>query len=76
MLLNQARNIQMTFLYSDDDLLTDKQFTEYLQLAEGTPAVWRSENRYNLPYIKVGRSVCYRFGDVKVWLKSRERRNG
>lgn len=66
----------MTSSYNDDDLLTDKQLAEYLQLAEGTPAVWRSEKRYLIPYIKVGRSVRHRFGDVKVWLKSRETRNG
>ncbi len=58
--------------YYDDDLLTDKQLTEYLQIAEGTLAVWRCEKRYTLAFIKVGRSIRYRFSDVKKWLNSQE----
>jgi predicted DNA-binding transcriptional regulator AlpA len=66
----------VTSSFNDDDLLTDPEFAKYCRLSPGTPAVWRSENRHSVPYIKIGRSVRYRFGDVKKWLKSREKGGG
>ncbi len=43
----------------DDELLNEKQTAEFLSVAVGTLQVWRSTKRYNLPYLKIGRSVRY-----------------
>jgi len=42
-----------------DKLLTPEEVAEMLGIAIHTLAVWRSEGREDLPYIKVGRRVRY-----------------
>lgn len=56
------------------ELLTTKQTSEYLQISVGTLAVWRTNNTYNIPYIKCGGRVRYRKADLDAWLASRETR--
>ena len=55
----------------DSSLLDSQQTADYLGLSVDTLSVWRSTGRYNLPFIKVGRLVRYRAGDLKAFLKSR-----
>jgi excisionase family DNA binding protein len=56
---------------STNILLSDKEATEHLGLANGTLSVWRCEGRYNIPFIKVGANVRYRRSDLDAWLESR-----
>lgn len=56
------------------ELLTTKQASEYLQISVGTLAVWRTNNTYNIPYIKCGGRVRYHRADLDAWLASRETR--
>lgn len=56
------------------ELLTTKHASEYLQISVGTLAVWRTNNTYNIPYIKCGGRVRYRRADLDAWLASRETR--
>jgi hypothetical protein len=58
---------------SESQLLDDRQAASAMTLQPGTLAVWRSTGRVNLPYIKVGRSVRYRVGDIRKFLESRTR---
>lgn len=44
---------------------------EFLGLSEKTLATWRSTGRYGLRYIKVGRCVQYRVGDLREFLNRR-----
>ena len=53
------------------DLLNAKQVSEMLGIQEQTLAHWRMTGRYDLPYIKVGRSVRYKLSDVEKFLLSR-----
>lgn len=57
----------------DDALLDDGITSELLDLKPGTLAVWRCTGRYGLPFVKVGRKVRYRAGDLREWLASRAR---
>ena len=41
------------------NLMSRVEAAKYLDLQPQTLAVWASTKRYNLPYIKVGRSVKY-----------------
>lgn len=58
-------------IQNSNDLLTDKGAAQYLGLAGGTLAVWRSSGRYQIPFIKIGTRVRYRRSDLDAWLESR-----
>ena len=50
-------------------LMNRKGAAEFLGVKEHTLAVWAISNRYNLPYIKVGRLVKYRMSDLEAFLE-------
>ena len=54
-------------------LLSEPQTASVLGVSPGTLSVWRSTGRYNLRYVKVGRNVRYKAGDVREFLESRTR---
>lgn len=54
-----------------DLLLTPRQAADQLQMSEGTLNVWRCTKRYDLPYVKVGRSVRYRPADIAQFIEAR-----
>ncbi|MBM70852.1 MAG: DNA-binding protein [Haliea sp.] len=54
-------------------LLTPEQVAETLGVTPHTLAVWRSEGRYELPYIKTGRLVRYLVEDVQAFIQARRR---
>lgn len=56
-----------------DTLLDDAQAAAALGLKPSTLGVWRSTGRYALRYLKVGRRVKYKAGDLVEWLESRAR---
>ena len=58
------------------DLLNEQEAAQLLDIAPGTLSVWRSVGRYNLPFLKVGRSVRYRRSDLLAWLDARVRQSG
>jgi hypothetical protein len=45
-------------------LVDDSVASRFLGITIGTLSVWRSNGRYSLPYIKIGRRVRYRVGDI------------
>lgn len=49
-------------------LLTPEQVADVLGVAPHTLAVWRSEKRYDFPYMKCGRLVRYRAADVQAFV--------
>jgi hypothetical protein len=55
----------------DSPLLTNIETAKLLGVKPETLAVWRSEQRYDIPYIKVGRCVRYRLSDLEIWINSR-----
>ncbi|MEW8288228.1 MAG: helix-turn-helix domain-containing protein [Candidatus Thiodiazotropha endolucinida] len=52
-------------------LFTPEEVSELLGVTTHTLAVWRSEGRYNFPYIKTGRLVRYREEDVMRFIEER-----
>ena len=56
-----------------DVLLDDTQAAAALGLKPATLSVWRCTGRYSLPYLKIGRLVRYRAGDLAAWLATRSR---
>lgn len=55
-------------------LLTPAQAAELLGISVDTLSTWRCKKRYDLPYVKVGRSVKYREDDVHAFIESRVRK--
>lgn len=53
----------------NEKLLTRKEAAEFLGLTEHTLAVWASNKRYDLPYVKVGRLVKYRYSDLLAFVE-------
>lgn len=49
----------------ENTLLTRMEAAEFLGVTSGTLANWAANNRYPIPYIKVGMSVQYRLKDLK-----------
>lgn len=56
---------------SADSLLGTDKVAELIGVDVGTLNAWRSNGRYSLPYLKIGRSVRYRLADVMAWLEGR-----
>lgn len=52
-------------------LLTEQQAAEILNVTPGTLSVWRCTQRYNIPFVKVGRSVRYSRTALQSWIESR-----
>jgi predicted DNA-binding transcriptional regulator AlpA len=58
-------------LHQTNDLLTSTEVSKILGVSTQTLAVWRCNKRYSLSYVKVGRYVRYRYGDVLTFVQSR-----
>jgi len=56
---------------NEHQLLTPKEVSDILGISEQTLAIWRCNKRYSLSYVKVGRYVRYRYGDVVSFVQSR-----
>jgi len=54
-----------------EKLLTPQDVSKHLGVSVETLNTWRATNRYDLPYIKVGRLVRYRSEDVNNFITSR-----
>lgn len=53
-------------------LLSRDQAAKYLGVSVSTLANWASTRRFNLPYVRVGRSVKYRLSDLDAFILSGE----
>jgi excisionase family DNA binding protein len=56
---------------TSSDLLNREQAAEYLGVRPQTLSSWACLGRYELPFIKVGRLIRYRKGDLDAWLETR-----
>jgi len=54
-------------------LLDDEQAASILGIKAKTLPVWRSTGRYSLPYVKIGRCVRYKAGDLRDFIERRTR---
>ena len=46
------------------ELVNAKRAAEILGVSAGTLAIWRSTQRYDLPFVKVGRRCLYNMRDI------------
>lgn len=52
------------------DILNSAEAAEYLRVTPHTLAIWRSEKRYDLPFVRIGRFVRYRKEDLRRFIDS------
>jgi hypothetical protein len=55
--------------YPTHDLLKSKDAARVIDTTEGTLAVWRCTGRHPLKYIRIGRSIRYRVGDLLEFIQ-------
>ena len=58
-------------LDTTDRLLTIGETALILGLTVSTLNQWRSNGRYDLPFVRVGRRIKYRHRDVVSWIQKR-----
>lgn len=63
--------MKVTIASPQATLLSRPQAAEYLGIEPQTLAVWACTGRYDLPYVKVGRSVRYRIADLDRFIAAR-----
>jgi excisionase family DNA binding protein len=61
----------MTNVASNDALMTENEFADYLNIGYGTPKDWRYR-KVGPPWFKVGGMVRYRKADVDAWLERQQ----
>jgi len=54
-----------------DKLLSPQETADILGTTPGVLQVWRSNKRYNLKYVKIGKSVRYKLSDVNKFIEER-----
>lgn len=52
-------------------LLNSDEAAKLLAIGPNTLAIWRCRKNYNLPYVKIGRNVRYRLGDIEAFITER-----
>jgi len=52
-----------------NNLLTTKEAADFLGIPVRTLENWRCNQRYDLPYIKIGRLIRYRMTDLENWVQ-------
>lgn len=52
-------------------LLSRAEAAIFLGVSKGTLEVWASTQRYNLPFVKIGRLAKYRMCDLEAFIQSR-----
>ncbi len=56
---------------ANEELLSNREAAKYIQITPGTLHVWRCENRYAIPYLRIGTKIRYRRADLDAFLSSR-----
>ena len=74
--IRDAYGASIPTLQHDDRLVGDRlvataEAAQILGAEHGTLVVWRSQKRYPLPYVKIGRKVRYRVSDLLAFIEAR-----
>lgn len=72
--MHQQKHKEIIMNLTKEDLLKEcllsrKQAAEFLGVKEHTLAVWACNQRYSLPYVKIGRLTKYRYSDLLAFVE-------
>jgi hypothetical protein len=59
-------------LATKPQLLNNTEAADFIRVQPHTLEIWRTSNRYDIPYTKVGGKVYYFAEDLLEWLRSRK----
>lgn len=59
---------------NNEVFLTPVDVEEIFKIAVPTQAVWRSTNRHNIPYVKIGGLVRYPKNEFIEWIRDMNRK--
>lgn len=65
------KDMMMSDENNPNRLLNRQEAAAFLGVKEDTLAVWRSTRKYDIPVVKVGRLVRYRFSDLLDFIDRR-----
>ena len=51
-----------------EKLLTSQEAADYLRVTKTTLCLWRTDKRYNLPYIRFSNKILYRKNDLDAFI--------
>lgn len=51
-----------------EKLLTSREAADYLRVTKTTLCLWRTDKRYNLPYIRFSNKILYRKNDLDAFI--------
>ncbi len=60
---------QSNYISASLKLLTRKEAAKLLGCNEGTLATWKYNKRYDLPCIKIGKNVRYKYSDIMEFIE-------
>lgn len=55
--------------YTDDSLLSRQEAADFLGVKKHTLEVWAVSRLQDLPYVKIGRLVKYRYADLLAFVR-------
>ncbi len=56
-------------MHEISQLLTTEEAADFLGLTRNTLEIWRCTQRYDLPYVKMGRLVKYKLSDLMAFIE-------
>ena len=56
-----------------NQLLTEVEAAKLLNVHFHSLAVWRSNGKHGIPFVKIGRAVRYRVADLLAWIDANTR---
>jgi len=72
--LSQKNEGLLSLPDNDDTLIPANAISKYTGIAEQTHTRWRHEG-IGPPFVKLGRRVFYRAGDLRQWIRGQIRQN-
>lgn len=70
---SDQENSKVIPLKRQSDLLSRRDAADFLGVTEQTLAVWKCTQRYNLPFVKIGRLVKYKRSDLEAFIENNRR---
>lgn len=66
--MREAILVKETCNIAPSGLMTPRDAAVYIGVKINTLAVWRMTNKYELPFVKLGKVIRYRKSDLDEWI--------
>jgi len=66
-----AKDAQIALPFDSTKLLDEREAAAFLNISRKTLATWRSERRYSLAYVRIGRAIRYEPAALLAFIERR-----